>query len=317
MINQELYTEIKSVFPLNAVELIVYNNENKLLMFKRANEPAKDQWWIPGGRVWFAENRIDAAARLLKTECGIVQYDIDEVGMYEYTVKDNTSGSHQHTITTVYKITGVQNSITMDSQSSEYAWKYAYEWKDLVQHDFIKHLVTNQAQATDPPSFVTISPENSSGFIKNELYTVILETLSIPCVDILIKNKKGEILLVKRKNEPAKDFWWVPGGRVLHGEKRCDTAARKLQEECGLQANNFNQIGNFEFIFNTSQDKVYHDIATLYEVTVDETEVMLDTQSSEYSWKMAAEWLQLSLNPFIRDVLENNILKGKENKVYN
>jgi ADP-ribose pyrophosphatase YjhB (NUDIX family) len=44
----------------------------------------------------------------------------------------------------------------------------------------------------------------------------------------------GKILLEKRKNEPGKGKWSVPGGLIELGEKAEQTAAREVLEETGL-----------------------------------------------------------------------------------
>lgn len=69
--------------------------------------------------------------------------------------------------------------------------------------------------------------------ISNELYKQIIENIPIACVDIAIV-RDGAILLVLRKDKPAKGFWWLPGGRVFKGEKMVDTAKRKALEEVGI-----------------------------------------------------------------------------------
>lgn len=299
-IEKEQYDKINRSFPLNAVELLIFNSNDEVLMVKRTNEPAKGQWWIPGGRVLFVESRIDAAKRLLKEECGIITNNIHEIEMFEYSVRDNVDGHYQHTISTVYKVVIPDSNIKIDSQSSEYAWKCPVEWVKLVEHDFLKQLLNQESHSI---SFMT-KAVNRTEFISNELYSVILKSLSIPCVDLVVKNKAGEILLVNRKNEPAKDEWWVPGGRVLFGERREDAAKRKLLEECNLKANDFKKIGNFEFFFDVAGKK-YHNIATLFEVTVDSSEVALDEQSSDYKWLKPEEWLKYNLSDFIRKTLTN------------
>jgi 8-oxo-dGTP diphosphatase len=53
-------------------------------------------------------------------------------------------------------------------------------------------------------------------------------------VDIVIKTRRG-VVLVKRKNEPFRGRWALPGGFVDYGEKVEDAALREAEEETGLK----------------------------------------------------------------------------------
>ncbi len=55
----------------------------------------------------------------------------------------------------------------------------------------------------------------------------------IPAVSVALK-RGDTLLLVKRANEPAKDQWAFPGGRVERGEKLEIAARRELREETGM-----------------------------------------------------------------------------------
>ncbi|MEO0266275.1 MAG: NUDIX hydrolase [candidate division WOR-3 bacterium] len=67
----------------------------------------------------------------------------------------------------------------------------------------------------------------------------------VPVVAIVVFNKNSEVLLIKRKVEPAKGEWALPSGFIeLHEEP--DTAARReLAEETGLKIENLKLINAF------------------------------------------------------------------------
>ncbi|MFB0500103.1 MAG: NUDIX domain-containing protein [Candidatus Hadarchaeaceae archaeon] len=53
-------------------------------------------------------------------------------------------------------------------------------------------------------------------------------------VDVIIRTPDG-VVLIKRKNEPYKGMWAIPGGFVRYGEKVEDAAAREVKEETSLK----------------------------------------------------------------------------------
>lgn len=126
-------------------------------------------------------------------------------------------------------------------------------------------------------------------FIQTELYKQIIEVLPVLCVDIVIKNPRGECLLIKRANEPKKGHWWVIGGRVLKGETCAEAAIRKIREEVSLNVKDVVPIGYFELINDAhpfGMKTPYHTVSVVYEAFVDyNQEVRLDNQSIE--WKYA------------------------------
>lgn len=52
--------------------------------------------------------------------------------------------------------------------------------------------------------------------------------------DCMVTNQRGEILLVRRGNDPYKDCWALPGGFMEMDETTNHCAVRELEEETGL-----------------------------------------------------------------------------------
>ena len=143
-------------------------------------------------------------------------------------------------------------------------------------------------------------------FVAEELYAQILRVMPIPCVDLLVEDGTGRVLLLLRRNEPAAGEWWFPGGRVLFGEQREDAARRKLEEECGLVATQFQEAGTFDLLLDIGEDKCAHFITTLFKVQVArETNIRLDQQSHEARWLTREEWLEKELPPFVCKLLKD------------
>ena len=56
----------------------------------------------------------------------------------------------------------------------------------------------------------------------------------IPAVALVVIDGKGRILLARRKMEPKKGFWSLPGGFMELGETTEEAGLRELKEETGL-----------------------------------------------------------------------------------
>lgn len=87
----------------------------------------------------------------------------------------------------------------------------------------------------------------------------------------------NSLLLLKRKNQPAKEQWWFAGGRMHKGENFKETLHREVKEETGLQINTYNFIGVYSRIFPER-----HDITIAYLCRCKEGIITLNNEHSMY-----------------------------------
>jgi ADP-ribose pyrophosphatase YjhB (NUDIX family) len=68
----------------------------------------------------------------------------------------------------------------------------------------------------------------------------------IPCVGGIVINPAGFLLVVQRKNEPARGLWSLPGGRVEPGETAEAAVVREVAEETGIVALVNREVGTVQ-----------------------------------------------------------------------
>ncbi len=69
--------------------------------------------------------------------------------------------------------------------------------------------------------------------------------LTTDIVVFSIVEKDLNVLLIKRKNEPFRDKWAIPGGFVDYDEEIYTAAERELEEETNVKNIHLEQIGTF------------------------------------------------------------------------
>jgi len=92
--HSELDTVIR-LAPLIAIDLIIRNARDEVLLGLRKNEPAKGCYFVPGGMILKSERLAEAFARLAKNETDhAASFDAARlVGVFEHFYRTNRSGS--------------------------------------------------------------------------------------------------------------------------------------------------------------------------------------------------------------------------------
>lgn len=142
--------------------------------------------------------------------------------------------------------------------------------------------------------------------INQELYNQIITNMPIICVDGVLTNDKGEILFLKRDNEPAKGGWWFPGGRLLKNEKLEDAIIRKVKEETNLNVKLNRYLGVTETIFDRGPFGIpVHTVNFTYHLFLNSDNIKIDNLHSDFIW--TNKIYDLNLNTEILDLLKKTI----------
>lgn len=130
-----------------------------------------------------------------------------------------------------------------------------------------------------------------------ETFKTIIESTPLVSIDLLVRNKAGEVLLGERLNRPAQCFWFVPGGRILKDEPMSQAFTSLVKEELGvkMQLQQANFLGPFEHFYDdnvTGTDFSTHYVVLGYEITVDvELGELPCEQHGNYRWFSETEML--------------------------
>jgi len=117
-------------------------------------------------------------------------------------------------------------------------------------------------------------------WIPSHEWATIISNVPIVSVDLLVRYDGG-LLMGKRTNEPAKGYWFVPGGRVKKGETRHEAVNRIAEQELGLSVEIVECLGAFEHMYDTSDVEgieTKHYLANGYVVDVVGGQIQTDDQ---------------------------------------
>ena len=122
-------------------------------------------------------------------------------------------------------------------------------------------------------------------FIPEEEYQKKMKIIPIFCGDFLIFAEK-KYLLIKRKEQPGKDMYWVIGGRLRFEETMAELAERVMMQEIGRSFPEFKMIGFSNYIFPDVPDaRATHTPTLLHIVPVKKMfKPKIDNKHADYIW---------------------------------
>jgi ADP-ribose pyrophosphatase YjhB (NUDIX family) len=124
----------------------------------------------------------------------------------------------------------------------------------------------------------------------------------VACAGAVVRNERGDLLLVLRANDPGRGLWSLPGGRLEPGEDARTCAAREVLEETGLVV----EVGD-ELL--TVEIGAYD--VTDFVATVISGELRAGDDAADVRWCAVDEFTSLSLTPSLLDALPTLGLTGR------
>ena len=126
------------------------------------------------------------------------------------------------------------------------------------------------------------------GKLPLNVFKVVVENTPLIAIDLIVE-KNGLFLLGKRINEPAKGFYFVPGGRIFKGEKIKDAFKRITKEEIRREINieYANFLGIYEHFYENSfvdEHISTHYIVLAYKVKIKNDLNLPLSQHENYIW---------------------------------
>ena len=111
--------------------------------------------------------------------------------------------------------------------------------------------------------------------------------------------RDGKVLLVRRRNEPFRDHWSLPGGGVEPGERLRDAVKREVFEETGLEVDVGNVAGYREGL------QPFHHVVIAFHCIVTGGELCAGDDAVECEFVEPTEIFDRTVTPGLADVLRD------------
>lgn len=276
----------------------IINDHDKILLLKRANNrdynPGK--WELPGGKLGTSEDVSATVESVIERETSLI---VKPTARRYYYHSRYVSERGKYYGYSYIEITGeadyVAGDVKIGGDHQDFAW---VDFKDIFKFD------------------LSLESKKALTLYVSELRdaTAINEPGKIPVVlsaRALIKNKKGEYLIVKRTDrESFPGKWELPGGKLSSFENLNELLKREVFEETGLVVRVTEQ--NAYINSHVVNEGKYRGFTFINIVSFAEAiagNVKLSEENTRYKWVKQGELLNQDLADYVKLPLTEIFLK--------
>jgi colanic acid biosynthesis protein WcaH len=129
-----------------------------------------------------------------------------------------------------------------------------------------------------------------SGRLDDDTFRCIVKNTPLVSIDLIVRDPNGKIAVVRRTGNPAKGWYFVPGGRIFKGEKLESALKRIANDELKLNINltHTRFFGPFTHLYDENRfDEVgygTHYVVLAYEVKAEKQTNYFDPYHDDIKW---------------------------------
>jgi colanic acid biosynthesis protein WcaH len=150
--------------------------------------------------------------------------------------------------------------------------------------------------------------------LQTHFFEQVVRFAPLICIDFILYNKK-RILLGERRYQPAKNWLYVPGGRVFKNELFADAIKRIAWDEMRIEPEGLSFYGIFDHIydenfFNDTEFNTHRVVVAMCAKLAPGQEVKFDHQHKQES----ACWMtpkQIIKSDSVHDFVKNYFIQGE------
>lgn len=125
--------------------------------------------------------------------------------------------------------------------------------------------------------------------------------------------RDGRILLERRRNDPGKGKWSIPGGIVELGESTEEAVMREVKEETGLDVDNPELIDVVNNVTGDEKGRIeYHFVIIDYSVRLKGGKPKASSDAEELKWVPLENVEEYDLTRTFREFFQRNKKKLRE-----
>lgn len=221
-------------YPVIAVDVVILNEKDEVLLMRRAIEPQKGWWSIVGGTIDVRDNNTEATAfRDTLDKTGIAIKVTHLIDVLANPNSKHPADSRFYVVQVLYAAKVGGGSLRPSKKASELRWlplNLAMKEKLAFNHNRILEVYKEKKEKN---KLIPAARHIFSDYFQKG-YTYLQNEYPRLAANAIILNDKKEILLAQRSQWPYVDAWDFPGGHIYVDESITDCLKREVREELGV-----------------------------------------------------------------------------------